>query len=199
MWITCRRHCCLRQSVPRRVAAGGFAADAEAGTLTWSGIDLPANTDLTLAYDVTIPSLADNTTLTNLANVRSATGSSDSSSATVTVAAKPELGLAISAPAVLQDGAEGTVTLSYQNTGTAATNATLRYVLPGNATMMDAAGATVSGASYSWDLGSLPPVAARRPVTVKANGAANSTITHSGRLADANTSASAEADHDRCA
>ena len=93
---------------------GGFAADAEAGTLTWSGIDLPANTDLTLAYDVTIPSLADNTTLSNLANVRSGTGSSDSSSATVTVAAKPELGLAISAPAVLQDGAEGAVTLSYQ-------------------------------------------------------------------------------------
>ena len=173
---------------------GSFAADAEAGTLTWSGIDLPANTDLTLAYDVTIPSLADNTALTNLANVRSGTGSSDSSSATVTVAAKPELGVAISAPAVLEDGAQGSVTLTYQNTGTAATSATLRYVLPGNATMVDAAGATVSGASHSWDLGSLAAGAAgTKVVTVKANGAANSTMLHSARLTDANTSASAEA------
>ena len=173
---------------------GSFAADAEAGTLTWSGIDLPANTDLTLAYDVTIPSLADNTALTNLANVRSGTGSSDSSSATVTVAAKPELGVAISAPAVLEDGAQGSVTLTYQNTGTAATSATLRYVLPGNGTMVDAAGATVSGASHSWDLGSLAAGAAgTKVVTVKANGAANSTMLHSARLTDANTSASAEA------
>jgi uncharacterized repeat protein (TIGR01451 family) len=174
---------------------GGFAADAEAGTLTWSGIDLPANTDLTLAYDVTIPSLADNTALTNLRQrALGRPGRSDSSSATVTVAAKPELGLAISAPAVLQDGAEGTVTLSYQNTGTAATNATLRYVLPGNAAMVDAAGATVSGASFSWDLGSLAAGATgTKEVTVKANGAANSTMLHSARLADANTSASAEA------
>jgi len=173
---------------------GGFAADAEKGTLTWSGIDLPANTDITLAYDMTIPSLADNTTLQNLANVSSATGSSDSSSATVTVAAKPELVLALTVPAVLQDGAEGSVTLTYQNTGTAATNATLRYVLPGNATMVDAAGATVSAASYSWDLGSLAAGATgAKVVTLKANGAANSTMLHSGRLADANTSASAEA------
>jgi uncharacterized repeat protein (TIGR01451 family) len=173
---------------------GGFAADAEAGTLTWSGIDLPANTDITLVYDVTIPSLADNTALANFANVSSATGSTDSSSATVTVAAKPELELALTAPAVLQDGAEGSVTLSYKNTGTAATNATLRYVLPGNAAMVDAAGATVSGASFSWDLGSLAAGATgTKEVTVKANGTANSTMLHSARLADANTSASAEA------
>jgi hypothetical protein len=86
------------------------------------------------------------------------------------------------------------VTLTYQNTGTAATNATLRYVLPGNAAMVDAAGATVSGASFSWDLGSLAAGATgMKVVTVKANGAANSTMLHSARLADANTSASAEA------
>ena len=173
---------------------GGFAADAEAGTLTWSGIDLPANTDITLAYDMTIPSLADDTTLTNLASVRSATGSSDSSSASVTVAAKPEVGLTITAPAVLQDGAEGAVTLTYQNTGTAATNATLRYVLPENATLVDGAGATFSGGSYSWDLGSLAADSAgTKVVTLRANGAANSTMLHTSRLADANSSASAEA------
>ena len=143
---------------------------------------------------MTIPSLADNTALANFANVSSATGSTDSSSATVTVAAKPELGLALTAPAVLQDGAEGSVTLTYQNTGTAPTNATLRYVLPGNAAMVDAAGATVSGASFSWDLGSLAAGATgTKVVTVKANGAANSTMLHSARLADANTSARAEA------
>jgi uncharacterized repeat protein (TIGR01451 family) len=60
--------------------------------------------------------------------------------------------------------------------------------------MVDAAGATVSAASYSWDLGSLAAGATgAKVVTVKANGAANSTMLHTASVSGSGTSASAEA------
>jgi uncharacterized repeat protein (TIGR01451 family) len=151
-------------SVPPAVAAcgqaciggdgKGAAIDAEAGTLTWSNFALDAGAEVTLIYQVTIPSgLANNTPLINSVSVSTATRFDDSVQSTVTVASQAELVLSMTAPGVLQDGAQGGVTLSYQNTGTAATAATLRYVLPNNATMIDSANATVSGSAYTWNLG----------------------------------------------
>ena len=150
--------------VPQAIAAcgqacivgdsGGAAIDAEAGTLTWSNFALDAGADVALDYEVTIPpGLENDTQLVNSVSVSTAARFYDSALSTVTVAAQAELALSMTAPSVLQDGAQGGVTLSYQNTGTAATAATLRYVLPNNATMIDSASATVSGSTYTWNLG----------------------------------------------
>jgi hypothetical protein len=112
--------------------------------------------------------------LINSVSVSTATRFDDSVQSTVTVASQAELVLSMTAPGVLQDGAQGGVTLSYQNTGTAATAATLRYVLPGNATMIDSDNATVSGSAYTWNLGD-----------VAVQGAGRSPLRPAGKLATA--------------
>ena len=192
-------------SVPPAVAAcgqaciggdgKGAAIDAEAGTLTWSNFALDAGAEVTLNYQVTIPSgLANNTPLINSVSVSTAARFYDSALSTVTVAAQAELALSMTAPSVLQDGAQGDVTLSYQNTGTAATAATLRYVLPNNATMIDSANATVSGSTYTWNLGDVAVTGAgSRTVTIEASGAADSSLLHTASVAGTETSDTAEA------
>jgi len=101
----------------------------------------------------------------------------------------------MTAPSVLQDGAQGSVTLSYQNTGTAATAATLRYVLPNNATMIDSDSATVSGSTYTWNLGNVAEKggAGSRTVTIEASGAADSSLLHTASVTGTETSDTAEA------
>ena len=192
-------------SVPPAVAAcgqaciggdgKGAAIDAEAGTLTWSNFELDAGAEVTLNYQVTIPSgLANNTPLINSVSVSTAARFYDSALSTVTVAAQAELALSMTAPSVLQDGAQGDVTLSYQNTGTAATAATLRYVLPNNATMIDSANATVSGSTYTWNLGDVAVTGAgSRTVTIEASGAADSRLLHTASVTGTETSDTAEA------
>ncbi len=196
-------------SVPPAVAACGQACiggdgkdaaiDAEAGTLTWSSFALDAGAEVTLNYQVTIPSgLANNTPLINSVSVSTATRFNDSVQSTVTVAAQAELVLSMTAPGVLQDGAQGSVTLSYQNTGTAATAATLRYVLPNNATMIDSDSATVSGSTYTWNLGNVAEKGAAgsagsRTVTIEASGAADSSLLHTASVTGTETSDTAEA------
>ena len=56
----------------------GSGASLSGNTLTWSNIDLGAGDAMTLSYGVTIPNVANNTTLENVANVRSTIGQSDS-------------------------------------------------------------------------------------------------------------------------
>ena len=196
-------------SVPPAVAAcgqaciggdgKGAAIDAEAGTLTWSSFALDAGAEVTLNYQVTIPSgLANNTPLINSVSVNTATRFNDSVQSTVTVAAQAELVLSMTAPGVLQDGAQGSVTLSYQNTGTAATAATLRYVLPNNATMIDSDSAAVSGSTYTWNLGNVAEKGAAgsagsRTVTIEASGAADSSLLHTASVTGTETSDTAEA------
>ena len=196
-------------SVPPAVAAcgqaciggdgKGAAIDVEAGTLTWSSFALDAGAEVTLNYQVTIPSgLANNTPLINSVSVNTATRFNDSVQSTVTVAAQAELVLSMTAPGVLQDGAQGGVTLSYQNTGTAATAATLRYVLPNNATMIDSDSATVSGSTYTWNLGNVAEKGAAgsagsRTVTIEASGAADSSLLHTASVTGTETSDTAEA------
>ena len=196
-------------SVPPAVAAcgqaciggdgKGAAIDVEAGTLTWSSFALDAGAEVTLNYQVTIPSgLANNTPLINSVSVNTATRFNDSVQSTVTVAAQAELVLSMTAPGVLQDGAQGSVTLSYQNTGTAATAATLRYVLPNNATMIDSDSATVSGSTYTWNLGNVAEKGAAgsagsRTVTIEASGAADSSLLHTASVTGTETSDTAEA------
>jgi hypothetical protein len=87
------------------------------------------------------------------------------------------------------------VTLSYQNTGTAATAATLRYVLPNNATMIDSDSATVSGSTYTWNLGNVAEkgAAGSRTVTIEASGAADSRLLHTASVTGTDTSDTAEA------
>ena len=192
-------------SVPPAVAAcgqaciggdgKGAAIDVEAGTLTWSSFALDAGAEVTLNYQVTIPSgLANNTPLINSVSVNTATRFNDSVQSTVTVAAQAELVLSMTAPGVLQDGAQGGVTLSYQNTGTAATAATLRYVLPNNATMIDSDSAAVSGSTYTWNLGNVAEKGAAgsagsRTVTIEASGAADSSLLHTASVTGTETSA----------
>jgi uncharacterized repeat protein (TIGR01451 family) len=192
-------------SVPPAVAAcgqaciggdgKGAAIDAEAGTLTWSNFALDAGAEVTLNYQVTIPSgLANNTPLINSVSVSTATRFDDSVQSTVTVASQAELVLSMTAPGVLQDGAQGGVTLSYQNTGTAATAATLRYVLPSNATMIDSDNATVSGSAYTWNLGDVAVQGAgSRTVTIEASGEAGSSLLHTASVTGTDTSDTAEA------
>ncbi|MDA9671461.1 DUF11 domain-containing protein [bacterium] len=192
-------------SVPPAVAAcgqaciggdgKGAAIDAEAGTLTWSNFALDAGAEVTLIYEVTIPSgLANNTPLINSVSVNTATRFDDSARSTVTVASQAELVLSMTAPGVLQDGAQGGVTLSYQNTGTAATAATLRYVLPNNATMIDSDSAAVSGSTYTWNLGNVAmDGAGSREVTIEVSGDAGSSLLHTASVTGTETSDTAEA------
>ena len=191
--------------VPQAIAAcgqacivgdsGGAAIDAEAGTLTWSNFALDAGADVALDYEVTIPpGLENDTQLVNSVSVSTAARFYDSALSTVTVAAQAELALSMTAPSVLQDGAQGGVTLSYQNTGTAATAATLRYVLPNNATMIDSANATVSGSAYTWSLGDVAVEGVgSRAVTIEVSGAADSRLLHTASVTGTDTSAAAEA------
>jgi hypothetical protein len=132
--------------------------------------------------------------LINTVSVNTATPFSDSKDSTVTVASQAKLVLSMTALGVLQDGAHGGVTLSYQNTGTAATAATLRYVLPSNATMIDSDSATVSGSAYTWNLGNVAvDGAGSREVTIEASGEAGSSLLHTASVAGTDTSDTAEA------
>ena len=103
----------------------------------------------------------------------------------------------MTAPGVLEDGAQGGVTLSYQNTGTVATAATLRYVLPNNATMIDSDDAAVSGSAYTWNLDVAEKGAAgsagSRTVTIEVSGAADSRLRHTASVTGTDTSDTAEA------
>ena len=69
----------------------GSGASLSGNTLTWSNIDLDAREAITLSYSVTIPTVANNTTLENVANVRSTIGQSDSDSARLVITAIAEL------------------------------------------------------------------------------------------------------------
>ena len=99
-------------------------------TLTWSKLSLGAGEAIELSYGVTIPTVANNTALENLASVRSTVGQTDTGSARLVITSIAELGITLTAPAGLQPDASGDVVITYQNTGTAATTATLTYLLP---------------------------------------------------------------------
>jgi len=174
----------------------GSGASLSGNTLTWSNIDLGAGDAITLSYGVTIPTVANNTALENLASVRSTVGQTDTDSARLVITSIAELGVTLSAPAGLQPDESGSVVMTYENTGTAATDATLRYLLPDNLSVMDGAGATVSGAAYSWSLGSLAAGASgSKTLTVKAaaDAPANEVLTHFASLEGSASNLSAEA------
>ncbi|MEK9593826.1 MAG: BspA family leucine-rich repeat surface protein, partial [Luminiphilus sp.] len=174
----------------------GSGASLSGNTLTWSNIDLDAREGITLSYSVTIPNVANNTTLENVANVRSTIGQSDSDSARLVITAIAELGVTLAAPAGLQPDESGSVVMTYQNTGTAATTATLSYLLPDKLSVTDSAGATVSGATYSWSLGSLAAGASgSKTLTVKAAADAptNEVLTHFASLEGSASNLTADA------
>ena len=80
-----------------------------------------------------------------------------------------ELGITLTAPAGLQPDASGDVVITYQNTGTAATTATLTLPVADNLSVTAADGASASGATYTWSLGSLAAGASgSKTLTVKA-------------------------------
>jgi len=174
----------------------GSGASLSGSTLTWSNIDLGAGDAITLSYGVTIPTVANNTALENLASVRSTVGQTDTDSARLVITAIAELGVTLSAPAGLQPDESGSVVITYQNTGTAATDATLRYLLPDNLSVTDSAGATVSGSAYTWSLGSLAAGASgSKTLTVKAaaDAPANEVLTHFVSLEGSASNLSADA------
>jgi uncharacterized repeat protein (TIGR01451 family) len=163
-------------------------------TLNWTDIDLDAGAALTLQYTVTIPEVASGTELRNLASVRSDTGSSDADSASVRVAAEAALSLSMSAPAVIDDGGQGQVTMTYRNSGTAGTAATLRYVLPQYLSMVNAGGANASGSAYIFDLGNLAAGASGSvSVVVAASGPGDARLNHSASLRSTTSNLSADA------
>jgi uncharacterized repeat protein (TIGR01451 family) len=171
-------------------------ASLSGNTLTWSNIDLDAREGITLSYSVTIPNVANNTTLENVANVRSTIGQSDSDSARLVITALAELGVTLTAPAGLQPDASGDVVITYQNTGTAATTATLTYLLPSNLSVTAADGASASGATYAWSLGSLAAGASgSKTLTVKAaaDAPAGEVLTHFASLEGAASNLAAHA------
>ena len=174
----------------------GSGASLSGNTLTWSNIDLGAGDAMTLSYGVTIPTVANNTALENLASVRSTVGQTDTDSARLVITAIAELGVTLSAPAGLQPDESGSVVMTYENTGTAATDATLRYLLPDYLSVTDSASATVSGAAYSWSLGSLAAGATgSKTLTVKAaaDAPANEVLTHFASLEGSVSNLSADA------
>ena len=166
-------------------------------TLTWSKLSLGAGEAIELSYGVTIPTVANNTALENLASVRSTTvGQTDTGSARLVITSLAELGITLTAPAGLQPDASGDVVIAYQNTGTAATTATLSYLLPDKLSVTDSAGASVSGATYTWSLGSLAAGASgSKTLTVKAaaDAPANEVLTHFASLEGSASNLSAEA------
>ena len=103
----------------------GSGASLSGNTLTWSKLSLGAGEAIELSYGVTIPTVANNTALENLASVRSTVGQTDTGSARLVITSIAELGITLTAPAGLQPDASGDVVITYQNTGTAATTATL--------------------------------------------------------------------------
>ena len=174
----------------------GSGPSLSGNTLTWSNIDLGTGDAMTLSYGVTIPTVANNTALENLASVRSTVGQTDTDSARLVITSIAELGVTLSAPAGLQPDESGSVVMTYENTGTAATDATLRYLLPDYLSVTDSAGATVSGAAYSWSLGSLAAGASgSKTLTVKAagNAPANEVLTHFVSLEGSASNLSADA------
>ncbi|NDH95808.1 MAG: hypothetical protein EBZ13_15030, partial [Planctomycetia bacterium] len=174
----------------------GSGASLSGNTLTWSNIDLDAREGITLSYSVTIPNVANNTTLENVANVRSTVGQTDTDSARLVITAIAELGVTLSAPAGLQPDESGSVVITYQNTGTAATTATLSYLLPDKLSVTDSAGASASGATYSWSLGSLAAGASgSKTLTVKAaaDAPANEVLTHFASLEGSASNLAADA------
>jgi len=163
-------------------------------TLNWADIDLDAGAALTLPYTVTIPEVASGTELRNLASVRSDAGSSDADSASVTVAAEAALSLSMSAPAVIDEGGQGRVIMTYRNSGTAGTGATLRYVLPQYLSMVNAGGASASGSAYIFDLGNLRAGASGSvSVVVAASGPGDARLNHSASLRSTTSNLSADA------
>ena len=163
------------------LSLGGSGASLSGNTLTWSKLSLGAGEAIELSYGVTIPTVANNTALENLASVRSTVGQTDTGSARLVITSLAELGITLTAPAGLQPDASGDVVIAYQNTGTAATTATLSYLLPDKLSVTDSAGASVSGATYTWSLGSLAAGASgSKTLTVKAaaDAPANEVLTH---------------------
>ena len=174
----------------------GSGASLSGNTLTWSKLSLGSGEAIELSYGVTIPTVASTVALDNLANVRSTIGQSDSDGAQLVIASIGELGVTLSAPAGLQPDASGDVVITYQNTGTAATDATLRYLLPDNLSVTAADGASASGATYTWSLGSLAAGASgSKTLTVKAaaDAPAGDVLTHFASLQGSASNLSAEA------
>ena len=174
----------------------GSGASLSGNTLTWSNIDLGARESITLSYGVTIPTVANNTALENLASVRSTVGQTDTDSARLVITAIAELGVTLSAPAGLRPDETDSVVITYQNTGTAATTATLTYLLPSNLSVTAADGASASGSTYTWSLGSLAAGASgSKTLTVKAaaDAPANEVLTHFASLEGAASNLAADA------
>ncbi|MDB2688353.1 BspA family leucine-rich repeat surface protein [Luminiphilus sp.] len=174
----------------------GSGASLSGNTLTWSKLSLGAGEAIELSYGVTIPTVASTVALDNLAHVRSTTGETDSDGAQLVIASIGELGVTLAAPAGLQPDASGDVVITYQNTGTAATTATLTYLLPSNLSVTAADGASASGATYTWSLGSLAAGASgSKTLTVKAeaDAPANEVLTHFASLEGAASNLAADA------
>ena len=178
------------------LSLSGSGASLSGNTLTWSKLSLGAGEAIELSYGVTIPTVANNTALENLASVRSTVGQTDTGSARLVITSLAELGITLTAPAGLQPDTLGDVVIAYENTGTAATTATLSYLLPDKLSVTDSAGASVSGATYTWSLGSLEAGATgSKTLTVKAaaDAPANEVLTHFASLEGAASNLSAEA------
>ena len=174
----------------------GSGASLSGNTLTWSKLSLGAGEAIELSYGVTIPTVANNTALENLASVRSTTGQTDTDSARLVITSLAELGITLTAPAGLQPDASGDVVITYENTGTGATTATLTYLLPSNLSVTAADGASASGATYTWSLGSLAAGASgSKTLTVKAaaDAPAGDVLTHFASLEGSASNLAADA------
>ena len=178
------------------LSLAGSGASLSGNTLTWSKLSLGSGEAIELSYDVTIPTVASTVALDNLAHVRSTTGQTDDASVRLEITSIGELGLTLAAPAGLQPDASGKVVITYQNTGTAATTATLSYLLPDKLSVTDSAGASASGSTYTWSLGSLAAKATgSKTLTVKAaaDAPAGDVLTHSATLEGSGSNLSAKA------
>ena len=159
----------------------GSGASLSGGVLTWQNVDLGPGEAITLSYDVTIPNVTNLTTLDNLANVRSTIGQTSSDNAPLIITSIADLDVAISAPAGLQPDESGAIKITYENKGSAATSASLRYLLPDDLAVTDAAGASISGSAYSWAINELAAGGSGGlTLTVKADAAAlaDEVLTH---------------------
>ncbi len=90
----------------------GSGASLSGNTLTWSKLSLGAGEAIELSYGVTIPTVANNTALENLASVRSTVGQTDTDSARLVITSIAELGITLTAPAGLQPDASGEVVIT---------------------------------------------------------------------------------------
>jgi len=156
-------HVVVTDTLPDFISGGHATPPASTaitanGTITWSLAPIPLgeSSSITLVVTATRP-LTNGTLITNAAQASADYGASDSSSASTTVQATPNLTIAQSAPALTQPGMSLTYTIRYTNTGSGnALGVVVTDVLPSNisggyAIPMPTSGAILAGQVITWE------------------------------------------------